>query len=384
MALELRRRHKSSSIVVLEKEARPGLHASVRNSGVLHSGIYYPENSLKSRICKQGAQEMADFHHERGIPLLQCGKVLVASDFTTAEQIDVLASRGLKNDIQFEVIDNQGLQELEPEAKSFGGRAIWVPSTSVGSPLEVMKRVLSDVERANIRVMTSDSVEAVNPDKSCLTLQSGESLVFGHVINAAGLHADTVAKQFEAGSDYTMVPFKGAYWRLDPTCGIQPKRLIYPVPDLRMPFLGVHTTTTVHGETYIGPTASPALGRENYSGLHGASLRESTKFLKLLAGQFIQDKNGFRRLAWTESGRYFKLGFVASARNILPRLQPSYLQPCDKVGLRAQLLNKKSGELVTDFVIEKRKNSTHILNAISPAWTCAFPFARLLCDEYIN
>lgn len=384
MALELRGRYKFSSIIVLEKEPRPGMHASVRNSGVLHSGIYYPENSLKSRICKQGAQEMADYHHERGIPLLRCGKVLVASDPTGAQQIDVLASRASTNGIQFEVIDNQRLRELEPEAKSVGGRAIWVPSTSVGSPLEVMKQLLLDLERANIRVMTCTWAPAVNPDKSCLTLQNGETIAYGHVINAAGLHADTVAKQFDAGSDYTMMPFKGAYWRLDPACGIQPKRLIYPVPDLRMPFLGVHTTTAVSGETYIGPTAAPALGRENYTGLQGASLQESAAFLKLLAAQFIQDRNGFRRLAWTESGRYFKLGFAASAKKILPRLKSSHLQPCNKVGLRAQLLNNKSGELVTDFVIEKRENSTHILNAISPAWTCAFPFARLVCDDYIN
>jgi L-2-hydroxyglutarate oxidase LhgO len=181
-----------------------------------------------------------------------------------------------------------------------------------------------------------------------------------------------------------LLPFKGIYWKLDPGSGIGIRHLIYPVPDLRVPFLGVHTTTTTDGATYLGPTAVPAFGRENYHGWKGVSLGEMTRITGLLIRQYARGKDGFRRLAWQEGRRYFKPWFADAARAIVPRLRTEHLLPSDKVGIRAQMLDRQTGRLVTDFLVERGPSSTHILNAISPAWTSAFPFSRHICDHYIE
>jgi L-2-hydroxyglutarate oxidase len=160
--------------------------------------------------------------------------------------------------------------------------------------------------------------------------------------------------------------------------------LIYPVPDLKVPFLGVHTTTNTEGITYLGPSAVPAFGRENYYGFNGVKTQELMRITSLLAGQFLSGKDGFRRLAYQEGRRYFKTWFVEAARALLPRLEAHHLLPCDKVGIRAQMLDRETGHLVHDFLVERGLKSTHILNAISPAFTSAFPFARHICDHFID
>lgn len=207
---------------------------------------------------------------------------------------------------------------------------------------------------------------------------------YGHAVNCAGVHADTVAHWFGAGRRYALLPFRGSYWKLDPASGIRVRHLIYPVPDLRVPFLGVHTTTTTMGDVYLGPTATPALGRENYRGLPDITLSEAVPIAGQLAEQFFADRDGFRRLAWQEAKRIFKPGFIAAARALLPRLEARHLLPCNKVGIRAQLVDRETGRLVMDFLVEHGRDSTHVLNAISPAFTCAFPLARQLVDDYIG
>jgi L-2-hydroxyglutarate oxidase LhgO len=189
---------------------------------------------------------------------------------------------------------------------------------------------------------------------------------------------------FGSGPRYTLLPFKGIYWKLDPASGININHLIYPVPDLRVPFLGVHTTTAIDGTVYVGPTAVPAFGRENYRGTEGVTARELVRIGSHLARQYLSGRDGFRRLAWQEGRRYFKPWFADAARAILPRLRPEHLLPCTKVGIRAQMLDKETGRLVTDFLVEEGPASTHVLNAISPAFTSSFPLARHICDEFVR
>jgi L-2-hydroxyglutarate oxidase LhgO len=215
-------------------------------------------------------------------------------------------------------------------------------------------------------------------------LRNGDIVDYGHAINAAGLHADSVAHMFGVGERYNLLPFKGIYWKLDPAAGIKINHLIYPVPDLRVPFLGVHTTTTTDGSIYLGPTALPAWGRENYRGWQGIESSEFVRIVGHLIRQTWHDQDGFRRLAWQEGRRYFKPWFVQAAQAILPRLRAEHLMPIDKAGIRAQMLDKQTGKLVTDFVVEQGNHSTHVLNAISPAWTSAFPFARYVCNNFIE
>jgi L-2-hydroxyglutarate oxidase LhgO len=379
-ALELKRRRPAARVVVLEKEPEPGRHSSGRNSGVLHSGVYYPPESLKAQVCTAGAREMEAFCRERGLPVNRLGKVLVPVNAADAGQLDLLTQRGTANGLVVERLNEVQLRELEPATRSATGEALFVPQTAVVDSAAVMRTIVADVAAAGIELRCGARLQQV--DGAHLTID-GEHLSVGHAINTAGLHADSVAHLFKVGQDYTLLPFKGIYYKLRPDSGIPIRHLIYPVPDLRFPFLGVHTTTSIAGDVYVGPTAIPALGRENYRGLRGAAPADLIRIGGLIAEQWWANRNNFRRLAVTEAQRYLKPAFAKAARALLPALRTRDLQACDKVGLRAQMLDRRTGALVTDFLVEAGPHSTHVLNAISPAFTSAFPLARHLCDRFI-
>ena len=382
IAREIKLRYPDVSVLVLEKESAPGKHSSGRNSGVLHSGIYYPPSSLKAKVCGQGAKEMAEFCLRRGLPVNRIGKVLVPVNMEDAPQLELLAERAGINGISIQRLDEKQLAELEPEVRSATGKALFVPSTSVVSSELVMKELVEEVKELDGEIRTNAELVSVDVENKKIYLKD-QVVSYGHVINAAGLHADRIAHLFDVGHRYTLLPFKGIYWKLMPESGIKVNHLVYPVPDLRVPFLGVHTTTTVDGTVYLGPTAVPAFGRENYHGLQGVTGVELAHICTQLAKQVTLGKEGFRRLAWQEGRRYFKPWFAKAAQSLLPRLQSQHLTACDKVGIRAQMLDKNTGKLVTDFLVERGRHSTHILNAISPAFTSAFPFARFVIDNYI-
>lgn len=384
IAKELKARMSQSKIIVLEKEEMPGLHSSGRNSGVLHSGIYYPPESLKAKVCKQGSVEMAAYCKERKLPLNQIGKILIPVNSEDAPQLDLLEDRAQKNGVLVHRLDSQALYKQEPEARSATGEALFVPGTSVGDSSAVMKSIVNECLEAGIEVRCSSTIVTVDVSKKKVDLSDGTRLSYGHLINASGLHADSVAHQFDIGKRYTLLPFKGIYWKLSPDSGIKVNHLIYPVPDLSVPFLGVHTTTSIDGTVYLGPTAVPAFGRENYHGFEDITLSELFRISGLLIKQTVSGRDGFRKLAWQEGRRYFKPWFADAARGILPRLQNRHLISCSKVGIRAQMYDLQNRKLVNDFLVEKGKDSTHILNAISPAWTSAFPFARFVIDNYIE
>ena len=384
VAREIKIRNPNASISILEKEPDVGLHSSGRNSSVLHSGIYYPVNSLKAQVCSQGAIEMKDYHREHKIPLVECGKILITTNQYDAPQLDTLFHRAKESNIPIEKLNEQDLRILEPEVRSFNGRGIYVPSTSVGSSKEVMKSLRREIEEMGVFIHFNSKIVEINSATKQVNLEDGSIYSYGHAVNAAGLYADKIAHQFGVGQKYTLLPFKGIYWKLNPSAGFNLKHLIYPVPDLRVPFLGVHTTTSVDGVTYLGPTAVPAFGRENYHGIEGVNLNDFIDIASNLTKQFIANKDGFRRLSWQEGSRYIKPRFASAAKKILPRLKMSHLLPSNKVGIRAQILDMESGRMVNDFLVEDGINSTHIINAISPAWTSAFPFARYIYDNHIT
>ena len=384
IAKELKSRYPKSQVLVLEKEVKPGLHSSGRNSGVLHSGIYYQPNSIKAQVCRQGSIEMAEYCVERKLPISKIGKILLPVNLQDVSQLDILEQRAFQNGIVVERLDELSLREMEPEARSATGEALFVPGTSVADSVAVMRTFVTECVNRGIEIRCSAVITSVDPASKKILLLNGSSINYGHLINAAGLHADSVSHKFGIGSRYTLLPFKGIYWKLDPNSGLNIKHLIYPVPDLRVPFLGVHTTTTSDGSIYLGPTAVPAFGRENYHGLENVTFPELVRISRLLIQQTMAGRDGFRRLAWQEGRRYFKPWFADAARAILPRLQNKHLLPCDKVGIRAQMFDKQDKKLVDDFLIERGSSSTHILNAISPAWTSAFPFARFVIDNYIE
>jgi len=202
------------------------------------------------------------------------------------------------------------------------------------------------------------------------------------VINCAGLYADKVAQQYGMGKKYTMIPFKGLYLKYKKN-KTDIRMNVYPVPNLRNPFLGVHYTKTVDGTIKIGPTAIPAFWRENYTFSNRFRMNELAEIAAWEARLFATNAFGFRDLAFEEIHKYDRNYFINLAVKMVPTIDPKGFGEFTRPGIRAQLLDKTTCELVQDFVIEADEHSVHVLNAISPAFTCAFPFAAFVCKEYI-
>ena len=296
----------------------------------------------------------------------------------------MLSNRAKTNQVDAVFVNEHELKELEPEVHTPSGQALFIESTSVGSPSIVMETLVSEVLAMGVKLDLGSTIATVDASAKRISTDNGVIYGYGHVVNATGLHADKVAHLFGVGHQYRLLPFKGIYWKLNPASPIKVNHLVYPVPDLRVPFLGVHTTTTTDGSTYLGPTAVPAWGRENYHGLNGVEPMEFLRIVGDIFRQYWSGNDGFRRLAWQEGRRYFKPWFVEAAKGVLPRLECSDLIPTTKVGIRAQMIDVQTRKLVTDFLVEQGGNSTHVLNAISPAWTSSFPLARYICDEFIR
>ncbi|CAN5305552.1 FAD-dependent oxidoreductase [soil metagenome] len=380
IARELKQRSPAARIIVLEKEPQLGLHASGRNSGVLHSGIYYPENSLKAKVCAAGAKAMAEYCDNFGLPINRTGKVIIPTKETDESQLQLLYQRGINNGAKVELIDAQQLKEIEPMAYTATGQALYSPDTAVIDSKAILLHLSQTLQQQNVVINFSTALQKVDKIKKIIYTSSGK-FHYGHAFNTAGLYADKVAKAFGAAKNYTMLPFKGIYYRLDPQCNIKINQLIYPVPDLNVPFLGVHFTKLVNGEVMAGPTAVPALGRENYYGVKGINPSETMNISCNLLRQYYENKQGFRTFAHQEAGRFLKKNFAAAARALVPTLKPEFLLVSQKVGIRAQLLDLQKRELIMDFLIEQQANDTHVLNAVSPAFTCSLSFAKLVVDR---
>jgi len=379
IARELISREPDASLLVIEKEGQPGMHASGRNSGVLHSGIYYPSGSVKAHVCTEGARAMALYCREHGLPIEQIGKVIVPSCIEHDPQIDLLHERAHSNGARVELIDARQLEEIEPEARTASGRALYSPDTAVIDPLAILQHIREALKVAGVNFRYHSPCSGADVENSVVRCHD-EAFKFGHLYNATGAFADRIAKMFGVGDEYVLMPFKGRYYRLKADSGIHINGLIYPVPDLNVPFLGVHSVKSVHGDVYFGPSASPVLGRENYHGVEGINLRDGSSIFYHLLDQYRRDNQNFRHLMHEEGKRLLKSKFVAAAQALVPNVTGSMLESSRKVGIRPQLLNTERHELVMDFLVENHANTTHVLNAISPAFTSGFSFAKMVVD----
>ena len=300
--------------------------------------------------------------------------MVVASDESEIEGIYELKRRGDRNGVDVRLIDEKELNEIEPNARTHQV-ALFSPTTSTVDPKQVCRHIASRFPE-NVRILFERRF--MGRGKDCV-ITDREKIGYRHLFNAAGLYADVVARHFNAGVNFTMIPFKGIYLRYRDDDLL--RRHVYPVPNLRNPFLGVHFTKTVDGHVKIGPTAIPAFWRENYDFGSRFSLRELGETLSREAKLFLLNRFNFRRLAIEEMRKYRKGFFIAESRKLLKRLDPGRFGDYSRPGIRAQLLNLKTDELVMDFLIEHAENSTHVLNAVSPAFTSAFSFAAHIVEE---
>lgn len=375
-AWQITRQFQQASVLVLEKEARLAEHQTGRNSGVLHSGIYYKPGSLRAINCRTGKVAMERFCAEHDVPYDICGKVIVAVGESELPNLERIFERGQQNGVSCAMIGPERLQELEPHAA--GVKAIHVPEAGIVNYRRVTEKLAELVAASSGRVVTNARVTAIHRDGPQVVVQStaGE-FAAATLVNCTGLHSDRIAALGGAKPAAKIVPFRGEYYELKPEAEHLCRNLIYPVPDPSFPFLGVHFTRMIDGGVECGPNAVLAFAREGYTKT-AVNLRDLAEALTY---------PGFLRLAW----KYWPKGlgemwrscskpaFVRALQRLVPEIRSEQLVT-GRAGVRAQALGR-DGSLVEDFVIETNGRIVNVLNAPSPAATSSLNIGKLIVDK---
>lgn len=370
-------RHPGLRLAVLEKEPEVAAHQSGHNSGVLHAGLYYRPGSLRARLCREGKQELERYAAEHGIPFRRCGKMVVAVDERERAALAGLRERAIANGAEgLEEIGPQRMREIEPAVAGLG--ALYSPTTGVIDFTAVARRLVADIESAGSAILTRRRVTGLAERAGRVEVRfEGGEVAARSVITCAGLHSDRVAALSGDEGDVRIVPFRGDYYTFGPGARDLVRALIYPVPDPRYPFLGVHFTRTIHDEVHAGPNAVLAFAREGY--------RRRDVSARDLADMFAFP--GFRRLARAHGGtgaREFwrdlsRRAFLRALRRYLPALRAGDLT-FGPSGVRAQALDRE-GRMLDDFSFAGSGRVLHVRNAPSPAATASLAIGRHLAEE---
>jgi L-2-hydroxyglutarate oxidase LhgO len=366
-----------SRILVLEREATLGRHASGRNSGILHAGVYYEPGSLKARFCVEGNRRLKAFCQEYGLPLRTTGKVLVPTRPADLATLQEIKRRADANGARAEWIDGRTLADIEPYASTRYDTALFVADTAVVDPRSILQALADELTRTG-RVSIRYGTTVLGPAGPRRIQTSHGPVSYGFLVNAAGAYADRIAHAFGVGREYVILPLKGTYRRLRPDRSHLVRGNIFPVPDLKFPYLGVHLTRGVDDVVYVGPTASPALGRSHYGRLSGLS-PEAIGILGRVAVLFVRNPE-FRRFAVQAVRRHAPGGFLRAVRDLVPAVRAGDLVRAERVGIRAQLVHRPTHGLVMDFQVLRDEAALHVLNAVSPAFTASMAFADYLAD----
>ncbi len=376
VALEITRRFPRQKLLLVEKEDKVACHQSGHNSGVIHSGVYYKPGSLKARLCVAGAAAMVDFCREHGISHNVCGKVIVATNEDERPRLEELRIRGEANGLTgLRLIGSEELRELEPHAS--GLQALLVPSTGVTDYALVCEKYAQLIVASGGTVRTSVAVTGIQRSAQEIVVETNMgAFATSAVINCAGLYSDRIARMAGDDPGIMIMPFRGEYYDLTPERSSLVRALIYPVPDPRFPFLGVHFTRRITGRVDAGPNAVLALAREGYrhSDINARDLASSLAFPGFwrMAGKHWRNALG----EWHRS--LSKRAFVRALERLLPEIRESDLVPGGS-GVRAQAL-KPDGALVDDFQFVPSGKILHVLNVPSPAATASLVIGKTIVD----
>ena len=380
VALEISRRLPRLRLLLLEKEDGVARHQSGHNSGVIHSGVYYKPGSLKARLCVAGAAAMVQFCRKHGIPHNVCGKVIVATTEAELPRLEQLRQRGQANGLaNLQVIGPEELREIEPHAR--GLKALVVPSTAVTDFAAVCQKYAELIAAQGGTVLTSAAVTGLKRNGSGVAVETRRgTFSTGFLINCAGLFSDRVSRMAGDDPGVMIVPFRGEYYDLIPQRASLVRALIYPVPDPRFPFLGVHFTRRVSGKVDAGPNAVLAFRREGYhrSDISLGDLASSLAFAgfwRMAARHWRSGCAEFRR-------SFSKRAFVHALQQLLPEIREEDLVP-DGSGVRAQAI-QPDGSLVDDFQIVPSEKMLHVLNVPSPAATASLMIGKTIVDTAIR
>jgi L-2-hydroxyglutarate oxidase len=374
--MELLTRYPSLRLVILEKEHELAQHQTGHNSGVIHSGIYYAPGSLKARACVEGKAKLIEFCDEHGIPFEQCGKVIVATHEEELPRLEHLYENGLANGVpSLELIGPERLREIEPHVT--GIKALYSPTTGIVDFAQVARAYASEVIARGGEILANHEVHAINQHNDCYRLETPRDIIRArYVISCAGLYADRLARMTGMSGAPQIVPFRGDYYILRPERAHTVRGLIYPVPDPRFPFLGVHFTRRINGEVWLGPNAVLAFAREGYHRLD-IRLRDFWETLRYRGFQKLAGK--YWRVGLEEMSRDFsKRAFLKALQRYLPDLRLSDLL-AGPSGVRAQAL-APDGALVDDFMVNHEDGTLHVRNAPSPAATSSLAIAEMIAN----
>ena len=376
VALEITRRFPRLRLLLLEKEDHVGRHQSGHNSGVIHSGIYYKPGSLKAKLCVAGAAAMVEFCREHGIPHQICGKIIVATGAEEFPRLEELWRRGIANGLTgLKSIDPDELREIEPNAT--GLRAIVVPSTGITNYATVCDKYAELITAQGGTILTSHAVRGLKRTANEIVVETNRGAFSStSLINCAGLFSDRISRMAGDDPQVMIVPFRGEYYDLIPERASLVRGLIYPVPDPRFPFLGVHFTRRVNGTVDAGPNAVLAFRREGYRRTD-FNLRDMASslafpgFWRMGAKNWRSGLDEFRR-------SLSKAAFVRALQRLVPDVQPTDLVPGGS-GVRAQAVTRE-GALVDDFKFVPSDRMLHVLNVPSPAATASIMIGRTIVD----
>lgn len=364
-------RFPNAKVVVIEKEAVVAEHQTGHNSGVIHSGIYYKPGSFKARFARQGSNSMKEFCQTHGIDHDICGKVIVATKEEELPLLENLYTRGLENKLDIQRIGSDELKEIEPHVKGLG--AIRVPQAGIVNYRQVSEKFASIIEEKGGEIKLNTKVEKIQEESDQVTIETSRGTIKARmVINCAGLHSDRVAAAAGYKTDMKILPFRGEYYKLKPEKRYLVKNLIYPVPNPKFPFLGVHFTRMVSGEVDAGPNAVLSFKREGYkkTDFNAKDLAEALSYSGLwkMAGKFAKE-------GMDEYVRSFsKKQFTKSLQELIPEIQADDLIPAP-AGVRAQAI-RNDGNMVDDFHIIMGKRTIHVCNAPSPAATASIEIGK--------
>jgi L-2-hydroxyglutarate oxidase LhgO len=379
LGIELLTQKPTKKILIIDKETRPGVHASGRNSGVLHAGFYYSPDSLKAKFCKQGNLELKKFCNTNNLEVKETGKVVVCQDKNDVTRLMSLFERGIANGVEIELLESKELTRIEPAAQTVD-KFIWSPTTAVGDPKEIIKKLAEKFTKMGGLFRFNSRVKLINKSNEVLIEGDGYILSATSIINSAGAYASELAKQVGVGHEYVCLPFLGAYRKSEFVAG-NPKRLVYPVPNPINPFLGIHTTNTLSDEIKIGPTAFPVIGKEQYKFLDGFNAKELRDFYLATKTLLKSDSVNILGLAKSEGIKLFKRPLIKKAKRLTNALDLNQKWKNYPAGIRAQIVNLDTKVIEMDYIVRSDKNVVHILNAVSPGWTSSIPFSRWIVEN---
>jgi (S)-2-hydroxyglutarate dehydrogenase len=367
-----------SSILILEKERAVAWHQTGHNSGVIHAGIYYAPGSLKARLCREGAAATKAFCTEQGIKFENCGKLLVATNAHESIRMNALLERAKQNGIEALRIDRAGLMRLEPNIIGVG--AIGVPSTGIVDYRTVASAFAQILTAQGADLQLGAEVVAIREDSRAVEISTAErSWNARALIVCAGLQSDRLAKLAGMRIDHRIVPFRGEFYTLPKSRAGLINRLIYPIPDPKLPFVGIHLTRTIDGRIIAGPNAVLGCSREGYEKF-SFSRRDVYDYMafpgfwKVVGTHLAAGVEEMRNSLW-------KQGYLANCRKYCPGLSLADLQP-GVAGIRAQAV-LADGTLVDDFLFAETARMLHVCNAPSPAATSAIPIARMIAGKLL-